>query len=103
MPAAAGGRSPRFDDVIQVTDFRNHRAYSGGLSKLSRRRSMEKNVGGVDRIVRLVAGLALLAWFLLGAGVAWWWGLIGAVLLGTGLFAWCPAYLPFGFKTCKRQ
>lgn len=64
---------------------------------------MEKNMGGVDRAVRIVVGVALLAWFLLGTGVAWWWALIGAVMLGTGLIGWCPAYLPFGFKTCKRQ
>jgi hypothetical protein len=64
---------------------------------------MEKNMGGVDRAVRIVVGLALLGWLFLGTGVAWWWGLIGAVMLGTGLIGWCPAYLPFGFKTCKRQ
>jgi hypothetical protein len=60
---------------------------------------MQANVGGVDRIVRIVVGIALIAWAALG-GAAWWWGAIGAVLLLTGVVRWCPAYLPFGFKTC---
>jgi hypothetical protein len=64
---------------------------------------MEKNVGGIDRGLRIAAGLVLLAWALLGSGDVRWWGLLGLPLLGTGLLGWCPAYLPFGFKTCKRQ
>jgi hypothetical protein len=30
-----------------------------------------------------------------------WWALIGLVPLLTGLIGWCPAYLPFGLRTCK--
>jgi hypothetical protein len=30
-----------------------------------------------------------------------WWGLVGLVPLATGTLGWCPAYLPFGIKTCK--
>lgn len=61
---------------------------------------MKTNVGGADRAVRIVAGLAIIA-----AGVAFksWWGAIGAVLLLTGLVRWCPAYLPFGLSTSKTK
>jgi hypothetical protein len=62
---------------------------------------MEKNVGGVDRFARIVVGLALLALLFLLEGNARWWGLVGLPVLGTGVLGWCPAYLPFGIKTCK--
>jgi len=60
---------------------------------------MTKNVGGIDRILRIVAGLALIA--LAVTGTVGVWGYIGAVPLLTGLIGWCPAYLPLGIKTCK--
>ena len=63
---------------------------------------MEKNVGGIDRVVRIVVGLALLSLVFLLEGDSRWWGLIGLVFLATGVLGWCPAYLPFGIKTCKR-
>ena len=60
---------------------------------------MAKNVGGVDRVLRIVVGLALIG--ATAAGLLPIWGWIGIVPLATGLIGWCPAYLPFGFKTCK--
>lgn len=59
---------------------------------------MTANVGGVDRIVRAVVGIAIL-----GAGLYFksWWGLVGLVPLGTAVFRICPAYLPFGLSTCR--
>lgn len=60
---------------------------------------MQANVGGIDRIIRIVAGLALIAWAALLGGPVWAW--IGVVPLATGAIGWCPAYLPFGIKTCK--
>jgi len=60
---------------------------------------MQANVGGIDRLVRVVVGIALIA--LAAAGTIGMWGYIGVVPLLTGLVGWCPAYLPFGFKTCK--
>jgi len=63
---------------------------------------MKTNMGGVDRAVRIVVGLALLALLVLLEGSARWWGLIGIVLIGTGIIGWCPAYLPFGINTCKK-
>jgi hypothetical protein len=62
---------------------------------------METNVGGVDRIVRIVVGLALLSLVFVIDGANRWWGLVGLPLLATGLLRWCPAYLPFGIKTCR--
>jgi hypothetical protein len=60
---------------------------------------VSKNVGGVDRVLRIVVGLALIG--ATAAGLLPVWGWIGIVPLATGLIGWCPAYLPFGFKTCK--
>lgn len=60
---------------------------------------MSKNVGGIDRILRFVAGFALIGATL--AGILPVWGWIGIVLVATAAIGWCPAYLPFGIKTCK--
>ena len=60
---------------------------------------MKSNVGGVDRVLRIVVGVALVG--ATAAGYLPVWGYIGVVPLATGLIGWCPAYLPFGFKTCK--
>jgi hypothetical protein len=60
---------------------------------------MNKNVGSLDRTLRIVTGLALVA--LAASGQIGVWGWIGAVPLATGLLGWCPAYNLFGFKTCK--
>ena len=63
---------------------------------------MEANVGGADRVARIVVGIALLSLFFLLEGAARWWGLVGVVLIATGLLRWCPAYIPFGIKTCRK-
>jgi hypothetical protein len=62
---------------------------------------MEKNVGGIDRVVRVIVGLGLLSLIFVFEGSGRWWGLIGLVPLATAALGWCPAYLPFGIKTCK--
>jgi hypothetical protein len=59
---------------------------------------MLQNVGTFDRVIRIVAGLALIAGSLLGVIGVWGW--IGVVVLATGIFRFCPAYLPFGLSTC---
>jgi hypothetical protein len=62
---------------------------------------MTKNVGGIDRIIRIVVGLALIAAAAMGSiGV---WGYIGVVPLLTGLMGWCPPYAMLGFNTCKTK
>ncbi|WP_413204270.1 DUF2892 domain-containing protein [Rhodospirillum sp. A1_3_36] len=60
---------------------------------------MNRNVGGIDRILRAVVGIALIA--LAATGTVGMWGYIGVVPLVTAALGWCPAYLPFGIKTCK--
>ncbi|WP_096701183.1 DUF2892 domain-containing protein [Magnetospirillum sp. 15-1] len=62
---------------------------------------MNKNIGGIDRILRIVVGLALIGLTL--TGVIGLWGWIGVVPLATAAIGWCPAYLPFGIKTCKTR
>jgi hypothetical protein len=59
---------------------------------------MTRNVGGLDRGLRIVAGLVLLAlgWF----GPLGWWGLVGLVPLATALVGFCPAYTLLGLNTC---
>jgi hypothetical protein len=62
---------------------------------------MKLNVGGIDRIVRIVAGLALIGLTLTGnIGV---WGWLGVVPLATGAIGWCPPYAIFGFNTCSMK
>lgn len=60
---------------------------------------MKKNVGGIDRVIRIVTGLALLAWYLFASGPVW--ALIGLLPLATGLINVCPAYSLLGVSTCK--
>jgi len=60
-----------------------------------------KNVGSLDRIARIVLGLALLLGFILDSGASYRWAyLIGIVPLATGLLSTCPLYTVFGFRTC---
>jgi len=62
---------------------------------------MKKNVGTLDRAVRIVIGLALIALVFVGPKTPWGW--IGLVPLATGIIRWCPAYLPFGLRTCPKE
>jgi hypothetical protein len=64
----------------------------------------QNNVGGIDRILRIVVGLALLAGFFLNADASMrWLYLIGIVPLATGLFGTCPIYSILGFSTCPMK
>jgi len=62
---------------------------------------MKSNVGSIDRILRIVIGVAAVTFAMLSDHELAIWGLIGIVPLATALIGWCPAYLPFGIKTCK--
>ncbi len=61
---------------------------------------MKQNVGGIDRILRIVIGIALIAWGYMAQN---WWGAIGIIPLFTALVGWCPLYLPFGLSTKKES
>lgn len=62
---------------------------------------MKSNVGGVDRVLRVVVGLALVV--LAATGVVGLWGWIGVVPLITGALGFCPAYTMFGWNSCPAQ
>jgi hypothetical protein len=62
---------------------------------------MTANIGDFDRVVRILAGLAILSLVFFFDGPNRWWALVGFVPLLTGLVRWCPAYLPFGISTRK--
>jgi Protein of unknown function (DUF2892) len=62
---------------------------------------MTQNVGGIDRILRIVAGLVLIG--LAATGTVGWWGWLGIVPLATGAMGWCPPYAIFGFNTCSMK
>lgn len=59
---------------------------------------MKTNVGGIDRILRISVGLALIV--LAATGTVGWWGWLGIVPLATGAIGWCPPYAMFGLNTC---
>ncbi|MGA8008816.1 MAG: DUF2892 domain-containing protein [Thiomonas sp.] len=59
---------------------------------------MKVNVGGIDRILRIVVGVVLIALTLMGTIGVWGW--IGVVPLLTGLFKFCPLYSIIGMTTC---
>lgn len=61
---------------------------------------MKTNIGGVDRGVRVVVGVALIVWALTGGP---WWAWIGLVLLATAAIGFCPLYVPFGISTCPKK
>lgn len=59
---------------------------------------MKANVGGIDRILRILVGAALILWAAVLGGPVWAW--IGVVPLATGLFKFCPIYPILGMSTC---
>ena len=61
---------------------------------------MKLNMGKLDRSLRVVLGL-----FILAVGMIYqsWWGLIGLVPLGTAFIGWCPLYAPFKFSTRREK
>ena len=61
---------------------------------------MKANVGGIDKILRILAGIALIAWAIMG-GPIWAW--IGIVPLATGAVGFCPIYPILGMSTCPAK
>jgi hypothetical protein len=63
---------------------------------------MTRNEGNIDRLLRVLAGAALLVWFFVDAGTGFWHyaKLIGIIPLVTGLVGTCPIYSMLGLSTC---
>jgi Protein of unknown function (DUF2892) len=59
---------------------------------------MKTNAGTIDRALRVLAGLVLIALALTGTIGVWGW--IGLVLVATGAIGFCPAYTLLGVNTC---
>lgn len=64
---------------------------------------MPKNIGNIDRVLRAILGVGLLAWALLGAQELSWLGWLGVIPLGTALFGYCPVYQLLGMNTCPSR
>ncbi len=61
---------------------------------------MKSNVGTIDRLLRIILGLVIA---ILGVVFESWWGLIGVMLITTGLFRFCPFYVPLKISTVKKE
>lgn len=59
---------------------------------------MKKNEGTIDRALRIIVGVVLIALVFVGPQTPWGW--IGVIPLVTGLVGWCPAYRLLGLRTC---
>ena len=62
---------------------------------------MKKNVGNIDRLLRITLGLVLVVLAATGTLGVWAW--LGIVPLATGLTGWCPPYSLLGINTCKNK
>lgn len=61
---------------------------------------MKKNVGNVERVIRIIVGLGVISLVFIGPQSNWGW--LGLVPLATGLTGWCPPYSLLGINTCKK-
>lgn len=62
---------------------------------------MTCNVGGIDRILRIIVGLVLISLVFVGPKTPWGW--LGVVPLLTAILGWCPPYALLGLSTCKKS
>ena len=61
---------------------------------------MKKNVGALDRTLRIIVGVVLVLLVFVGPQTPWGW--LGLIPLVTGLFNWCPLYVPLKISTLKK-
>jgi len=61
---------------------------------------MKCNIGQVDRLLRVIIGLIVA---IIGIVFDSWWGLVGLIPLATGLFKFCPLYVPFKISTVRKK
>jgi hypothetical protein len=62
---------------------------------------MKKNVGGIDKTLRIIVGLVLIALVFVGPKTPWGW--VGLIPLLTGIFNFCPLYLPTKMSSAKEN
>ena len=62
---------------------------------------MKKNVGNIERAIRIIVGLVLISLVFIGPQSPWGW--VGLIPLATGAIGWCPPYALFGINTCKKS
>lgn len=62
---------------------------------------MNKNVGGIDKIIRIIIGLLLI--ILAATDYIGWWGWLGMIPLATGVFSRCGLYSLLGINTCPMK
>ena len=62
---------------------------------------MKRNVGNIERGLRIIVGLVLIG--LAATQTVGIWGWLGVVPLATGILGWCPPYAIFGFNTCAMK
>ena len=61
---------------------------------------MKKNIGSIERIIRIVAGLGIMSLAFIGPKTPW--AYLGIVPVLTGVLGWCPPYAILGISTCKK-
>nr|MBN2276167.1 DUF2892 domain-containing protein [candidate division Zixibacteria bacterium] len=61
---------------------------------------MKTNIGGLDRLIRIIVGVIIIA---LGYAYGSWWGLLGIIPILTAVTGLCCLYVPFGISTCKTK
>lgn len=64
---------------------------------------MAKNVGNIDRVVRIIVGVGILSLIYFLEGNARWWGLIGLGPIATAAMGYCPPYAWMGVSTCAKK
>ncbi|PSJ80796.1 YgaP family membrane protein [Neisseria iguanae] len=62
---------------------------------------MKCNVGGIDRAIRIILGLALI--IAAATDAISWWGWLGVLVLASGVFSFCSLYSLLGVSTCPRK
>jgi len=62
---------------------------------------MQKNVGSIDKALRIIIGLALISIVFIGPQTPWGW--VGLIPLVTALMGWCPLYKIIGANTCASK
>lgn len=87
--------------MTQVTYLRRARGSNRPINDHTKDTTMKTNVGGIDRILRIVIGLVLIALTVTGTIGVWGW--LGVVPLATGAIGWCPPYAIFGWNTCSMK